>query len=93
MASAMRTRGPWRRAAVPDMVIATGRSLVSPSGLYAAAAFRVGVGLVLILAARESRAPGMLRAIGAVVIISGVALQYRARWRVQHGASFRSDPW
>jgi len=41
---------------VPDIVIATGRYLVSPSGLYAAAAFRVGVGLVLILAARESRA-------------------------------------
>ncbi len=58
---------------IPDIVIATGRHLVSPSGLYAAAAFRVGVGLVLILAARESRAPGILRAIGAVVIVAGVA--------------------
>ena len=44
---------------IPDIVIATGRHLVSRSGLYAAAAFRVGVGLVLILAARESRAPGI----------------------------------
>jgi hypothetical protein len=37
---------------IPEIVIATGRYLVSPSGLSAAAAFRIGVGLVLILAAR-----------------------------------------
>jgi hypothetical protein len=60
-------------AVIPDLVIATGRHVVSPSGLYAAAAFRVGVGLVLILAGRESRAPGVLRAIGAVVLVAGVA--------------------
>ena len=58
---------------IPDTVIATGRHFVSPSGVCAAAAFRVGVGLVLILAARESRAPGILRAIGAVVLVAGVA--------------------
>jgi hypothetical protein len=58
---------------IPEIVIATGRHLVSLSGLYAAAAFRVGVGLALILAARGSRAPGILRAIGAVVIVAGVA--------------------
>jgi hypothetical protein len=34
-------------------VIVVGRNLVSTSGLYAGAAFRIGVGLVLILAARE----------------------------------------
>ena len=58
---------------IPDIVIATGRHLVSPFGLYIAGAFRAGVGLVLILAARESRAPGILRAIGAVVLVAGVA--------------------
>ena len=57
----------------PDIVIATGRHIVSPIALYVAGAFRVGVGLVLILAARESRAPGILRAIGAVVLVAGVA--------------------
>jgi hypothetical protein len=60
-------------AVIPDVVIATGRHWVSPFGLYAAAAFRVGAGLVLILAARESRAAGILRAIGAVVLMAGVA--------------------
>jgi hypothetical protein len=59
-------------AVTPDLVIATGRRLVSPSGLHAAAAFRAGMGLVLILAARASRAPGLLRAIGAVVLVGGL---------------------
>ena len=40
-------------AVMPETVIATGRHLVSPSGLYAAAAFRIAVGLVLMRAARE----------------------------------------
>ena len=84
---------------IPDIVIATGRYLVSPSGLYAAAAFRVGVGLVLILAAQASRAPGVLRAIGAVVLVGGVANPFfgveaaRARldWEAAHVAFFRFE--
>jgi hypothetical protein len=84
---------------IPDIVIATGRYLVSPSGLYVAAAFRAGVGLVLILAARESRAPGLLRAIGAVVLVTGVATLFfgaeaaRARldWEAAHIAFFRLE--
>ena len=84
---------------IPDIVIATGRYLVSPSGLYAAAAFRVAVGLVLILAARESRAPGILRAVGAVVLVGGVAAPFfgveaaRARldWEAAHVAFFRVE--
>ena len=83
----------------PDTVIATGRYLVSPSGLYAAAAFRVGVGLVLISAARESRAPSVLRAIGAVVLVAGVATLFygvgaaRARldWEAAHVGFFRIE--
>ncbi len=84
---------------IPDILIATGRHLVSPSGLYAAAAFRVGVGLVLLLAARESRAPGMLRAIGAVVLVAGVATPFfgveaaRARldWEAAHVGVLRVE--
>lgn len=84
---------------IPDIVIATGRHLVSPSGLYAAAAFRVGIGLVLILAARESRAPGILRAIGAVVFVAGLATAFfgveaaRARldWEAGHVGFLRVE--
>jgi hypothetical protein len=86
-------------AVIPDIVIATGRYLVSPSGLYAAAAFRAGVGLVLILAARESRAPGLLRAIGVVVLVGAVATPFfgveaaRARldWEAAHVTFFRVE--
>jgi len=84
---------------IPDLVIAIGRHLVSPSGLYAAAAFRIGVGLVLILAARDSRAPGILRAIGAAVFVVGVATPFvgveaaRARldWEAAHMAFLRVE--
>jgi len=86
-------------AVIPDVVIATGRHWVSPFGLYAAAAFRVGAGLVLILAARESRAAGILRAIGAVVLVAGVATLFsgveaaRARldWEAAHVTFFRVE--
>jgi hypothetical protein len=86
-------------AVIPDIVVATGQYLVSPSGLYAAAAFRAGVGLVLILAARESRAPGLLRAIGAVVLVGAVATPLfgveaaRARldWEAAHVTFFRVE--
>ena len=84
---------------IPDIVIATGRHLLSPFGLYAAAAFRVGAGLMLILAARESRAPGILRAIGAVVLVAGLATPLfgveaaRARldWEAAHVTFFRVE--
>ena len=84
---------------IPDIVIATGRHLVSPFGLYAAAAFRLGVGLVLILAARESRAPGILRAIGAVVLVGSVATPFfgveaarvRLDWEAAHVGFLRVE--
>lgn len=58
---------------LPEALIGVGRDMVSPAGLWAAAAVRVGSGLVLMLAARWSRSPGLLRAIGAVVLVGGMA--------------------
>jgi len=86
-------------AVIPDIVIATGRHLVSPFGLYGAAVFRMGAGLVLLLAARESRAPGILRATGAVVLVAGVATPFfgeeaaRARldWEAARVGFFRVE--
>jgi hypothetical protein len=86
-------------ALIPATVIATGRHWVSPSGLYAAAAFRAGVGLLLILAARESRAPGILRAIGAVALVGAVAFPFfgveaargRLDWEAAHVTFFRVE--
>lgn len=45
----------------------------TPAGLYAAAAVRVALGLVVILCAPDSRAPKTLRALGAVVCMQGLA--------------------
>ena len=56
----------------PDSLVTVGRYVVTPVGLYAIAALRVGIGLVLILVAPVSRAPKTLRAIGAVVLVAGL---------------------
>ena len=45
----------------------------TPVGLYAAGAVRVAMGLVLILAARVSRAPKILRMMGALMCAQGLA--------------------
>jgi len=57
----------------PDSLITVGRYVVTPIGLYVVAAVRVGVGLLLILVARISRAPRTLRVFGAVVLVAGLA--------------------
>ena len=45
----------------------------TPVGLYAAAAVRVAMGLVVILSASASRAPKTLRVLGGVVCLQGLA--------------------
>jgi hypothetical protein len=57
----------------PGSLLVVGRFVVTPGGLYAIAALRVGIGLVLILAAPISSAPKTLRALGAAVIVAGLA--------------------
>ena len=58
---------------MPDGLIAVGRYVVTPVGLYAMAAVRVGIGILLMLVAPISRAPKTLRALGAVVLVAGLA--------------------
>jgi hypothetical protein len=60
----------------PDRLTMVGGFVATPGGLYAAAAFRVGVGLVLLLVAPTSRAPGTLRALGAVALVGGLATPF-----------------
>lgn len=57
----------------PDGLLALERYVVTPAGLWVVAALRVGIGIVLILVARDSRAPRTLRALGVVVIVAGLA--------------------
>ena len=57
----------------PDSLMTVERYVVTPLGLFVVAALRVGIGLVLILVARISRAPKTLRALGALVVVAGLA--------------------
>jgi len=70
----------------------------TPGGLYTAGAVRLTMGLVLILAAPDSRVPKTLRALGAVVCLQGLSATLfgpdRARaileWEATHIALLRA---
>src|SRR4030095_4636998 len=80
---------------IPDTLMSVGRYAVTPNGLYAVAALRIGIGLVLMLVARVSRAPKSLRTVGAVVFVAGLATPFfgadRARavfdWEATQGTA------
>jgi hypothetical protein len=58
----------------PESLVTLGRNIITPPGLYAIAAFRVAIGLLLMLVAPISRVPKTLRAFGAVVFVAGLML-------------------
>jgi hypothetical protein len=57
---------------VPVELVRIARLFESPSGLYLAAAIRVLLGAVLVLAASGARAPSAIRVIGGVVFVAGL---------------------
>lgn len=58
--------------AAPDLRLSLERSAFTPVGLYVIAGMRIAIGLVLTLAARASRAPRTVRALGLIVTIAGL---------------------
>ena len=80
---------------MPDTLISVGRYVVTPNGLYAVAALRVGIGLLLMSVARVSGSPKSLRTLGAVVFVAGLATPFfgvdRARavldWEATQGTA------
>ena len=60
----------------PDRLIAAGRYVMTPAGLYAIAALRVGMGVVLMLVASSSRTPKVFRALGFLVLLAGLATPF-----------------
>jgi hypothetical protein len=56
----------------PSRLLDFGQTLLTVDGLYAIAAVRVAIGLLLVLGARDSRMPRTLRVIGGVIIIAGL---------------------
>lgn len=81
---------------VPDALIVFGRHAATPVGLYLVAVVRVGIGLVLVRAARAARTPTALRVLGGIIFISGLITPFfgadRARavldWWSAHGSAF-----
>jgi hypothetical protein len=56
----------------PAQLLDFGRSLLTETGLYVVAAVRIAFGLLLLFAARPSRMPRTLRALGIVIIVAGL---------------------
>jgi len=56
----------------PDRMMALRRMYYTPQGLYVGGAVRAAMGLVLILAATNSRWPRILRALGAVMCLQAL---------------------
>jgi membrane-bound ClpP family serine protease len=48
------------------------RHFQSPAGIYAAAALRIILGVVLFLAAPTSRAPEVVRILGIIILVAGL---------------------
>ena len=69
--------------AAPDLRLSLERSLITPAGLYALAAVRIGIGLLFVLTAPGSRAPRTLRALGLIVIIAGLTTPWFGVARAQ----------
>jgi hypothetical protein len=58
----------------PDRLTAVRRAyFATPTGLYAAGAVRLAMGLVVILGAAASRAPRILRLLGVVMCLQGLS--------------------
>jgi len=86
-------------AVAPDTAIALSRHLVSPLGIYAAAALRCGVGVALLLIARGSSAPAILRFMGMALLIAGLTFpalgvdsaKARIEWEARHTMFLRLE--
>lgn len=56
----------------PERLVRFARRWDNPAGNYLAAAIRLCVGLVVFLAAPESRFPGLLRFLGVAILFAGL---------------------
>ena len=86
-------------AVAPGIVIAASQSMVSLAGIYFAAALRCGIGVALLFIARQSRAPAILRIMGAALLVAGLTMpllgvesaKARIEWEADHMMFFRLE--
>jgi len=67
----------------PGDVLSFGYRMDTPTGLYAAAALRMIVGIVLVAAASSSRMPNTLRVTGGIIALAGLATAFVSVDRVR----------
>ena len=67
--------------ASPSRFIAVVRYFETPAGLYVAAAIRVVLGVALYSSAPASRAPELMRILGSIITVAGVATPFLGRSR------------
>ena len=58
---------------VPDRVLPFARFTTTANGVYVAAAIRLAIGLILLMAAAGSRFPIVLRVLGGFAVLGGIA--------------------
>ena len=56
----------------PSALLRVAEYVTTPIGLYAVAAIRIGIGIVLIQVASTSRTPKLIRALGIFAVVAGV---------------------
>jgi hypothetical protein len=57
---------------VPSALLRAADYATTPIGLYAAAAIRIGIGIVLMLVAPTTRTPKLIRVFGGIAVVAGV---------------------
>ena len=57
---------------VPSALLTAADYVTTPMGLYAAAAIRIGIGIVLMQVAPTTRAPRLIRVLGGIAVAAGV---------------------
>jgi hypothetical protein len=60
----------------PERLLRFAKPWQTPTGLYVAAAFRIVLGVALFLIAPDSRTPTLLRVLGAVIFVAGLATPF-----------------
>jgi hypothetical protein len=69
--------------AAPRAILAFERSAITPGALLVIAALRIVLGLFFVFAARVSRAPRIVRGLGVLVILAGLATPWFGVARTQ----------
>jgi hypothetical protein len=67
----------------PEALLRVAHFVETPTGLYAAAGLRIVLGIALLIAAPASRAPTVIRIVGAIVLVAGLMMPFLGPDRVR----------